>query len=146
MRTISALELADCRSIAAAAERFALQHQARVSLAICDGGGHPLLVIRLDGASPSSATVAMAKARMAALTGKPTADQEAAINGPRPALLQLSAAFNEAAVAMGGGLPLLHNGVCIGALGVSGMTPELDAAIASAGVEALRNNTGAVVP
>ena len=137
MRTIPALELADCQRIAAAAEAMAAQHQATVSLAVCDGGGHPLLLLRLDGASPSSASVALAKARMAALNGKPTADQEAAINGERPALLQLSAVFKEAAVAMGGGLPLLLNGLCLGAIGVSGMTPELDAAIAAAGATAL---------
>jgi len=44
-------------------------------------------------------------------------------------------------VAMGGGLPLLHNGVCIGAVGVSGMTPELDAAIAAAGANALTSTS-----
>jgi glc operon protein GlcG len=137
MRTITALELADCRRIAAAAELRAAEHNARVSIAICDGGGHPLLLLRLDGASPSSASVAMAKARMAALNGKPTSDQEAAINGPRPALLQLSGVFKEAAVAMGGGLPLLHNGSCIGAIGISGMTPDLDAVIAEAGAASL---------
>jgi glc operon protein GlcG len=53
MRAIPALELADCQHIAAAAEAMAAQHQAKVSLAICDGGGHPLLLLRLDGASPS---------------------------------------------------------------------------------------------
>lgn len=137
MHTIAVLELADCRRIAEAAEALAAQHQATVSLAICDGGGHPLLLLRLDGASPSSAAVAMAKARMAALNRKPTADQEAAINGPRPALLQLSGVFHEAAVAMAGGLPLLHNGHCIGAVGVSGMTPDLDTAIAAEAAAAL---------
>jgi len=140
MRTIAALELADCRRIAAAAEAMAAQHQATVSLAICDAGGHPLLVVRLDGASPSSTAVATAKARMAALNGKATADQEAAINGERPALLQLAGVFKEAAVAMGGGLPLVHNGTCIGAVGVSGMTPDLDSAIASAAAAALQSN------
>jgi glc operon protein GlcG len=137
MRSIPALELADCRRISSAAEAIAAQHQATVSLAICDGGGHPLLLVRLDGASPSSAAVAMAKARMAALNGKPTADQEAAINGSRPALMQLAGVFKEGAVAMGGGLPLLVNGSCIGAVGVSGMTPDLDAAIATAAAAAL---------
>ena len=142
MRTVAALELADCRRIATAAEAIAAQHQAKVSLAICDGGGHPLLVVRLDGASPASSAVAMAKARMAALIGKPTADQEAAINGPRPALLQLAGVFKEAAVAMGGGLPLLHNGTCIGGVGVSGMTPELDGTIAAAAAAALHSGPG----
>ncbi|MEY3768895.1 MAG: hypothetical protein RLZZ11_1965, partial [Cyanobacteriota bacterium] len=64
MRTIAALELADCRRIAAAAETMASQHQATVSLAICDSGGHPLLLLRLDGASPSSASVTILSRRL----------------------------------------------------------------------------------
>ena len=92
---------------------------------------------RRDGASPASVEVALAKARMAALNGKPTEAMEAAINGERPALMQLSSAMGHPALAMAGGLPLLHQGVCLGAVGVSGMTPEVDAAIAAAGAAAL---------
>jgi uncharacterized protein GlcG (DUF336 family) len=43
---------------------------------------------------------------------------------------------------MGGGLPLLHNGTCIGAVGVSGMTPDLDGAIAAAAAAAFQSNPG----
>jgi len=139
MRSIPALELADCRRIMAAAEAMAIQHHAKVSVCICDGGGHQIQMVRLDGASPSSVSVAAAKARMAALSSKPTADLEAAINGSRPALLQLAGVFQEKAVAMGGGLPLIVNGTCIGAIGVSGVTPDLDAAIAAAALSALPN-------
>jgi glc operon protein GlcG len=78
MRQIPHLELNDCRAL--------------VSLAVVDAGGHPLLLERRDRASPASAAAALAKARMAALNGKATADLEAAINGPRPALQQLAAA------------------------------------------------------
>jgi len=138
MRTTVQLELADARAIAAAAHRAADAHQdalgsARVSIAVIDAGGHLLLLERRDGASPSSSDTAIAKARMAALNGKATADQEAAINGERPALLQLAGIFGQAAVAMAGGIPLLHGHDCIGAIGVSGMTPAIDLAIAEAG-------------
>ena len=89
MRHQPHLELADCRSIAAASHLAADQHQARVSIAVVDAGGHLLLLERRDGSSPASAEAAIAKARMAALNGKPTAALEASINGERPALLQL---------------------------------------------------------
>jgi uncharacterized protein GlcG (DUF336 family) len=137
MRLISQLELADCRAIVAAAQSEAAQRQAVVSVAVVDAGGHPLLVERRDGASPASVKAALAKARMAALNGKPTEAMEAAINGERPALMQLSAAMGEPTLAMAGGLPLLHLGICLGAVGVSGMTPDVDGAIAAAGVAAL---------
>ncbi|MCX5947169.1 MAG: heme-binding protein [Cyanobacteria bacterium] len=80
---------------------------------------------------------ALAKARLAAFNGKPTEAMEAAINGERPALMQLSGAMGEPSLAMAGGLPLLALGVCLGAVGVSGMTPDLDGAIAAAGAAAL---------
>jgi uncharacterized protein GlcG (DUF336 family) len=62
---------------------------------------------------------------------------EAAINGERPALMQLSGAMGEPTLAMAGGVPLLHEGICLGAIGVSGMTPDVDGAIAAAGVAGL---------
>ena len=137
MRTALLLDLADGQALLAAARQEARRRGACVSLALVDGGGHPLLLERADGASPSSAAAALAKARMAALNGKATADQEAAINGERPALLQLAGALDGAVAAMAGGIPLLHEGQCLGAVGVSGMTPAIDSAIAAAAVAVL---------
>jgi glc operon protein GlcG len=137
MRLISLLELDDCRAIVTAAQVEADRRGAVVSLAVVDSGGHPLLLERRDGASPASVEAALAKARMAALNGKPTEAMEAAINGERPALMQLSGAMGEPTLAMAGGVPLLHEGICLGAIGVSGMTPDVDGAIAAAGVAGL---------
>ena len=131
MRQISLLELDDCRAIVIAAQAEADRRGAVVSLAVVDAGGHPLLVERRDGASPASVAAALAKARMAALNGKSTEAMEAAIN------VQLSGAMGEPTLAMAGGLPLMIQGVCLGAVGVSGMTPDVDGAIATAGVAAL---------
>jgi glc operon protein GlcG len=74
---------------------------------------------------------------MAALNGKPTAALEASINAERPALLQLAGLFGQPAAAMAGGLPLLQEDSCLGAIGVSGMTPEIDSSIAAAGINGL---------
>ncbi|MCX5939493.1 MAG: heme-binding protein [Cyanobium sp. LacPavin_0818_WC50_MAG_67_9] len=137
MRHQPHLELADCRVMAAASHLAADQHQACVSIAVVDAGGHLLLLERRDGSSPASAEAAIAKARMAALNGKPTATLEASINGERPALLQLAGLFGQPAAAMAGGLPLLLENSCLGAIGVSGMTPDVDSAIAAAGLTAL---------
>jgi glc operon protein GlcG len=137
MRLIPQLQLADCQAIVAAAAAEAGARAALVSIAVVDPGGQPLLLQRGDGASPASSAVALAKAAMAALNGKPTAGMEAAINGERPALLQLAGVLPLPAVAMAGGLPLVHDGVCQGAIGVSGMSPEIDGAIAAVGAAAL---------
>ena len=137
MRLAPLLELADARAIVAAAHAEADRHGAVVTLALVDAGGHPLLLERRDGASPASAAAALGKARMAAINGKATADLEAAINGPRPALLQLQGLLGVPAAAMAGGIPVLLDGHCLGAIGVSGMTPEIDSAIAAAGMAAV---------
>ena len=137
MQTSLRLELSDARQLIAAAQAEAERCNARVTIALCDSGGHLLLLERRDGASCSSAETAAAKARMAALNGSPTALQEQAINGPRPALLQLAGLLSLPTAAMGGGLPLLWGDHCLGAIGVSGMTPDVDAAIAAAGVAVL---------
>jgi glc operon protein GlcG len=137
MRTVLQLDLADGRAMVVAAQQEAIRRGACVSVAVVDSGGHPLLLERSDGASPASGAAALAKARMAALNGKPTAAMESAINGGRPALVQLAGALDGPAVAMGGGLPLLLEGRCLGGVGVSGMTPEIDLAIAETALAAL---------
>lgn len=129
------LDGADTERIVAGAAAEAQLRSAAVTIALCDGGGHLLRLVRLDGANAASAEVAAAKARMAALTGRPSADQERAINGERAALLQLAMLLSQPVAAMGGGVPLLCQGQPLGAIGVSGMTPDVDAAIAAAGAD-----------
>jgi len=136
MQEILSLTLADSEVIVAAAETTARSSHASVSIALIGGDGHLLLLKRLDGASAASCDVAIAKARMAALTGKSTEGMETAINTSRPALLQLCEVMGPSAAAMTGGVPLLMGNQCLGAIGVSGMTPEQDLAIATAGAEA----------
>jgi uncharacterized protein GlcG (DUF336 family)/catechol 2,3-dioxygenase-like lactoylglutathione lyase family enzyme len=137
MRPSLALELADAERLLEAALAEAQRDGSRVAAAVVDGGGRLLAFRRLDGASPAAAEAAMAKARMAALSGNDTAGQEAAINGERPALLQLAPVLGQPAAAMGGGLALRWQGELLGGLGVSGMTPQRDGAIAAAGAAAL---------
>ena len=136
MKQVLSLTLADSEVIVAAAEITAGSSDACVSIALIGGDGHLLLLKRLDGASAASCDVAIAKARMAALTAKPTETLETAINSNRPALLQLCEVMGPSAAAMTGGVPLLIGNQCLGAIGVSGMTPQQDLAIATAGAEA----------
>jgi uncharacterized protein GlcG (DUF336 family)/catechol 2,3-dioxygenase-like lactoylglutathione lyase family enzyme len=137
MRAAFVLELADAERLLDAALAEARRDRSRVAAAVVDGGGRLIAFRRLDGASPAAAEAAIAKARMAALTGSDTAGLETAINGERPALLQLAPALGQPAAAMGGGIALRWSGELLGGLGVSGMTPQRDAQIAAAGAAAL---------
>ncbi|MEI4488356.1 heme-binding protein [Frigidibacter sp. MR17.14] len=102
-------------------------------VAVTDAGGALVAFLRMDDAAvPAGVTLAPGKARTAALFARPTADLEAAINGPRPAVVT-AGDF----VMMKGGLPLRIDGRIVGAIGVSADTPDHDQAIAEAGMAAL---------
>ena len=133
MQTKPILEFSDVKKIAAAAEAEALQHNWAVSIAIVDDGGHLLHLSRLDGASPLTAHMASAKANTAAMGRRETRIYEELINGGRTSFL--SAPYVEGLLE--GAVPIMKDGFCLGAVGVSGVKSAEDAQIARAGIAAL---------
>ncbi|MFM1980736.1 MAG: hypothetical protein RLZ68_2001 [Pseudomonadota bacterium] len=133
MKTIPALELTDIKAIAAAAEVEALKNNWAVSIAIVDAGGHMLWFQRLDGAAPISSHIAPGKARTAALGRRESKAYEDMINGGRASFLS---APNLDGM-LEGGVPIIKDGQCVGAVGVSGVKSNEDAQIAKAGIAAI---------
>ncbi|GAB4090495.1 heme-binding protein [Hydrogenophaga soli] len=133
MKTRASLELSDIKAIAAAAEAEALANQWAVTIAIVDEGGHLLWLQRLDGAPPISAHIAPAKAHTAALGRRESKVYEDVINGGRYSFLSAPAVEG----LLEGGVPILKDGFCLGAVGVSGVKSSEDAQIAKAGIAAL---------
>ncbi len=133
MKTKPVLTLDDVKRIAAAAEAEALANRWAVSIAIVDDGGHLLWLQRLDGVAPISAQIAPGKARTAALGCRESRLYEEVINQGRYSFL--SAPGLDAMLE--GGVPIMVQGQCIGAVGVSGVKSTEDAQIARAGIAAL---------
>jgi len=133
MKSKSMLDHADVKAIAAAAEAEALQHNWAVTIAIVDDGGHLLHLQRLDGAAPLSAHIAPAKANTAAMGRRESKSYEDVINGGRTSFL--SAPY--VAGMLEGGVPIVKDGQCLGAVGVSGVKSTEDAQIARAGIAAI---------
>ena len=133
MKTKAVLEFADLKAIAAAAEAEALANQWAVSIAIVDDGGHLLWLQRLDGAAPLSAQIAPAKAQTAALGRRESRTYEEMINGGRVSFLSAPGVQG----LLEGGVPILKDGQCIGAVGVSGVKSTEDAQVARAGIATL---------
>ncbi len=127
------LTLDDTRRMAAAAEAEATLHGWAVTIAIVDDGGHLLWLQRLDGAAPLSAHIAPAKARTSALGRRESKVYEEMINQGRTSFL--SAPVLDAMLE--GGVPVMVEGQCVGAVGVSGVKSGEDAQIARAGIAAL---------
>jgi glc operon protein GlcG len=132
MKTKPMLSLEDAKRVAAAAEAEALRNKWNVVIAICDDGGHLLLLHRIDEAAPISSTIAPAKARAAALGKRETKAYEDMINQGRTAFV--SAPLDGM---IEGGVPIMVDGQVVGAIGVSGVKSSEDAQIAKAGIAAL---------
>jgi glc operon protein GlcG len=133
MKTKNTLESSDLKLIAAAAEAEALKNNWAVSIAIVDDGGHLLHFNRLDGAPAISSHIAPAKANTAALGRRESKVYEDTINGGRMSFLSAPTIKGM----LEGGVPIMKDGLCLGAVGVSGVKSTEDAQIAKAGIAAI---------
>jgi len=133
MKNKPVLELADVKTIAAAAEAEALKNNWAVSIAIVDDGGHLLHFQRLDGAAAISSHTAPAKAHTAAMGRRESKVYEDIINGGRYSFLSVPNVQGM----LEGGVPIMKDGQCLGAVGVSGVKSTEDAQIGKAGIAAL---------
>ena len=110
-----------------------------ISVAVADGGGHLIVLERMDGGKFHTVHSSTAKAACCAsskrvTTSKGAVGQELDV---AHALGLALAAGPERWTAMEGGAPILVNGECIGGIGVSGGDWETDARIAKAAVESI---------
>ena len=133
MQTKHFMQLADIKAIAAAAEAEALKNNWAVTIAIVDDGGHLMWLQRLDGAPAISAHIAPAKANTAALGRRESKVYEDIVNGGRMSFLSAP----EIKGLLEGGVPIMKDGQCLGAVGVSGVKSNEDAQIAKAGIAAI---------
>ncbi|WHZ24772.1 MAG: hypothetical protein OJF47_003884 [Nitrospira sp.] len=124
----TSLTLDGAKTIAAAAETKAKSAGARVVIAVVDDGGSLLLLERLDDSQVASVNVGIDKARTAAIYRRPSKVFEDQVKNGRVSALAL-----HGAVALQGGVPIAVKGKVVGAIGVSGETPQLDEDIAAAG-------------
>jgi glc operon protein GlcG len=130
------LTLEAAERIAAAAEAEAKKKNATVVIVVVDDGGYPLIPKRLNNTQVASVDVGIGKARTAAIFRRPSKDFEDQIKNGRVASLVLPGA-----TPLQGGLPLVFDGKVVGAIGVSGNTPQEDEDIALAGAKVFAATT-----
>jgi glc operon protein GlcG len=131
MRTKPCLTLDDVKKMMAACEVEAVKNKWAVAISIVDEGGFLLGFERMDGAPTISAEVSMGKARTSAMTRRPSKMFEDRVK-ERPAFVNFPAG-----ILIQGGVPIMHQNECVGAIGVSGVQSHEDEQIAMAGVSAL---------
>ncbi|HVY71166.1 MAG TPA: heme-binding protein [Verrucomicrobiae bacterium] len=109
------LTLEGAKQAGEAAARWARENGASPSIAVVDDGGHLLYFVRPESSFAAGAGVSIGKARTAAIFKKPTRDFEESINKGRFTMTALPD-FTP----LQGGVPIVHEGHVIGAIGVSG--------------------------
>jgi glc operon protein GlcG len=127
MRTKHALTSDDVKKMLAACEAEAAKNTWAVAVAIVDDGGVLLGFVRMDGAPAIAAEASIGKARTSAVTKLPSKFFEDRVK-ERPAYAGLPAG-----ILIQGGVPLIHNDDCVGAIGVSGVQSHEDEQVAHAG-------------
>lgn len=130
MKSRKSLTLADARIISAACEAEALHNNWPVVIAVVDDGGHLMWLQRLDDAPLMSIKIATGKAHTAAMGRRPSKAFTERINNGELALLSLPGELT----LLEGGEPIVIDGECIGAVGISGVKPAEDAQIARFGI------------
>jgi glc operon protein GlcG len=130
------LTLSAAKKAVEAAEKEAEKRGATVVIAVVDDGGQLILLERLDDTQVASVEVGIGKARTAAIFRRPSKVFEDQIREGRVAALALPGA-----TPLQGGIPIIMDGKVVGAIGVSGNTPQEDEEIALAGASAISDKT-----
>lgn len=140
MLTIRRLSYDDAAILIKGAEKKAQKIGVPMCIAVTDDGGYLIAFKRMDGAKELSTTLAQDKAHTSAISKKATADYNAAaVPGNLTNGIQTAAGGRFSTV--GGGIPVVVNGVVVGAIGLSGGAAEQDIACAEAGLQAfLKSN------
>lgn len=132
MKTRTELTLEDCLKIHAAAEAESRRNGWNVAIAILDDGGHLLHFARMDGATPANAGIAVEKGRTAAISRRSSGKWQDIVKSGRTEMIKMPGILP-----VQGGMPIVADGTCIGAVGVSGVQSDQDEQIAQAGIDAL---------
>jgi len=130
-----ALTLDGAKKVGDAAAAYARANGASPSIAVVDESGFLLYFTRPEGSFAAGASVSIGKAHTAAVFKKATKDFEDIINQGRFTMTALPD-FTP----LQGGVPIVHEGQIVGAIGVSGAkSAQQDEEVAKAGAAALAN-------
>jgi uncharacterized protein GlcG (DUF336 family) len=141
MKSVFKLELAEARAMVAGAIEKAMAIAVPETVCICDEGGHPLTLERMDGARVTGPQIAWNKAFTAACHKRSTHLFNTPPHGPAlpgNEAFGIQWSFEGRFAVFVGGFPIVVDGAVVGGIGLSGGNGEQDIACGLAGLEALR--------
>ena len=118
----------------AAAELEAMKNSLQVAIAILDSGGNMVMFHKIDNTQLSASEGAEGKARTVAAIQAP---EQGARRRHRRGRRRHAVLALKDITPLEGGIPLVANGVIVGAIGVSGALSAQDAQVAKAGADTL---------
>ncbi len=127
------LTLGEANKMVQAAIAEAERINIKLSVSVCDAGGHLLAFNRMEGAIVISAVAAQGKAVASMAFGR----DSGAMNAESPVIQAILAIQGGGIVLAQGGLPVVREGEMIGAIGGSGGTAQQDEDCARVGLAAL---------
>ena len=140
-RSYTTLTLDDAKRMLQAGEAAAASIGIAYNIAVVDAGGNLLAFLRQDGALIGSIDLAIGKAVTARIFDKPTS-LLAELAQPGAPLFGIQETNSGRLVIFGGGIPVISDGVIVGAVGASAGTVEQDMAVAEAAVAAISRQYG----
>ena len=129
------ITLEEAKGIVSDAEQKAQQMGQPMNIAVMDAGRNLVAFHRMDGAWVASVDIAIDKAFTSAGRGLTTREIGEMAQPGQP-LFGINTTNGGRIVIFAGGIPLMRDGVVVGAVGVSGGTPDEDHEVAEAGVSA----------
>lgn len=132
------LTLAEANRVIQAALARADDLGIRISVAVCDAGGRLIAFARMDGAIWAGVYGSQGKAIASVAFGR--ASGELQDRADTPIVRGIAAAEGGHMIASRGAVPIIRDGLVIGACGVGGGTAEQDEQCAAAGVAAIGEN------
>jgi uncharacterized protein GlcG (DUF336 family) len=129
------VNLESAHRLTAAAEKKAAEIDVAMNVAVVDAGGNLVSFARMDGGWLGSIDIAINKAYTARAFDMSTKELAGMAQSGEP-LFGIDTTNDGRVVVFAGGIPLTRDGAVVGAIGVSGGTPDQDQAVAEAGASA----------
>jgi len=134
MRMKPILTLDDAKQLLAAGEAEAARNKWNVVIAILNDSGILMALHAMDGVRPGNPGIAINKAMTSAKTQRSSKVFEDWVVGGRASLLGMGF------LCVQGGLPIIIDGECLGAVGVSGVASNQDEQVGRAAIKAVFPN------
>ena len=130
------ITLAEARVIIDGAIAYARQHNRLMAVIVVDAAGSPVSSDRMDGVSANNVLYAEGKAFASALQRQTTQTLSDLAKDRPDRYFGIMAMYPGKMYLVGGGVPIISNGLLVGAVGVAGLPQYEDEAAGRAGIVA----------